>query len=159
MSASSARPNRRTALRLGGGIIGLAVGIGAGVLDRQASPDEKSQATNFDLGSRPATTTSSRSTTTSIDTSIGLPPIQVGEVTSGVIVIGEAYMRVEPGEADVRTLLTKLPALDGDVVASAKAMIESDFSTGNVVSIDGWIFARSEARAAAVLALTCGNEC
>ena len=83
----------------------------------------------------------------------------MGEVTSGVIAIGEAYMSVEPTEADLGALLAALPAPDGDVVAAARAMIKADFSTGNVVSIDGWVLARSEARAAAVLALTCGNEC
>ena len=73
--------------------------------------------------------------------------------------MGEGYLRAVPEEADLATLLAALPAPDGDVVAAARRRIAADFTTGDTVTVDGWLLSRSESRAAAVLALVCVEQC
>lgn len=160
----SDRLNRRTVLRFGGGVIALAVGIGVGVVDRRLSkvtPENTAANTLLPNASATSTTTTVPATTTAVtpNTTPSSIPIITDEVTNGVIAVGRAYLQQEPSEADLDTLLRALPALDGDVVTAARGLITADFKTRNIVTIDGWVLARSEARAAAVLTLACSDEC
>ena len=214
------RLDRRAALRLGGGVIALAVGIGAGILDRRRpsldSPGagmgeppgpEASQAAPSPVPTSPAPPDSAANSASAASTpnnqsdhsdrptpddraaesdhpmpddrpaqsddrpaqSDDRPaqsdqsdqpepqpepePVAPGVVAAGVIAVGEAYLRAVPEEADLAALLAALPAPDGDVVAAARRYVKADFESGRIVAVDGWMLARSEARAAAALAL------
>lgn len=150
-------PDRRTALRFGGGIVALAVGVGAGVVDRRLDSDSGSGGP----ADSPATTTSAgpSSTTSTTTTSTTVPPLVPDAVPAGVVTIGLAHMAERPREADLASLLTLLPSPDGDVTAAAQARVADDFEAGDTVVLDGWVLAVSEARAAAVLALLCTGQC
>ncbi len=68
--------------------------------------------------------------------------------------IGRRYVELTPGESTRATLGPLLPqgAVDGSgavVWSVVAASTSDDYATGDVVTIDGWRFARSEARAAA----------
>ncbi len=72
--------------------------------------------------------------------------------------VGEAYLELVPEEASEEALTAKLPAIDADVavepqIAVLRSRIESDFATGDVLTVDGWLLSRTEARAAALVAL------
>lgn len=159
----TSRIDRRTALRVGGGVIVLAVGIGAGVVGRRLSRVTSDDTAGSSLLSPSpiSTTTTAPATTTTTTPDVTQSPIQVvyDEVTDGVLAVGQAYLLQEPSEADLETLLMALPAPDGDVATAARGLISADFKARNTVTIDGWVLARSEARAAAVLALVCSDEC
>jgi hypothetical protein len=151
-------PSRRSILRLGGGLVALAVGVGAGIIDRRhrAGPGSTEPA--------PTTTTTPPSTTATTTlpvetTSTTTVPLVVGDVAPGVLAVGAAYLAESPDEADLATLLALLPSPDGDVVATARALISAEFSAGATIVLDGWVLARSEARAAAVLSLACADSC
>lgn len=73
--------------------------------------------------------------------------------------LGKRYFRTYPKERDY-DLLTNL-VFGADMPSDAEALrqilasrCKIDFSCGNVVTIDGWIMARSEARACALSTLT-----
>ncbi len=152
--------DRRTVLRLGGGVVALAVGIGAGVLDRrsddgpEAAPEPSGPTASSSSTTTTITTTSAPPTTTST-----VPPVAPDEVPPGVIAIGIAYLSLRPDEADLETLLGLLPSPDGDVVASARTRVADDFTAARTVDVDGWVLAESEGRAAAVLSLVCSPSC
>lgn len=79
--------------------------------------------------------------------------------------IGLAYLRVHPEEASEAGLLAAVAgrsavarALNAapDAAAVFRIMddvVRADFATGEIVKCDGWILAKSEARACALLAL------
>lgn len=177
----SRRIDRRTALRLGGGVIAVAVGVGAGVLDRRSRRGETAPRTVDPVTPGPAPDPAAGTATTSAAPpqakphapggaqppadndgaahEAAAPQIAVGDVPEGVIVVGEGYLRAMPEEADLATLLAALPAPDGDVAAAARRRIAADFVNGDTVAVDGWLLSRSEARAAAALALACAEQC
>ncbi len=74
--------------------------------------------------------------------------------------VGRRYLRDHPDEADVAVLLDALPAL-GDAapadpttqLAVLRDQVAADYESGDVVEVDGWILALTEARAAALYAL------
>ena len=78
--------------------------------------------------------------------------------SDGIAALGRAYLRRHPHESHAPRLLRQLPE-----VRSAHAVrpqlprltstIVADFDTGRVVNVDGWELARTEARAAAAIAL------
>lgn len=137
----SPRVDRRTALRAGGGALAIVLGVGAGWLDRRGG--------GGDAASPTATTT------TTVATSGEFP--DVGEVDPGILVVGTRYLATHPDENDLATLLAALPPVDDDPVTAAAARLRDDFARGETVVVDGWVLARSEARAAAILALACGT--
>ena len=77
---------------------------------------------------------------------------------TAIAALGRAYLRRHPHESHAPRLLRQLPD-----VRSAHAVrpqlprltstIVADFDTGRVVNVDGWELARTEARAAAAIAL------
>jgi hypothetical protein len=76
----------------------------------------------------------------------------------GVVTLGKAYLKAHPGEANRRFLLAHLPGIDatqpvrGQLPSLARPAA-LDFGAGQVVTVQGWQFSRTEARAAAAVAL------
>lgn len=79
--------------------------------------------------------------------------------------VGEAYLRVRPEEASVDVLLAALPAgaTGPDASATAVALpeapdvdaaVRADHAAGRVVEVDGWRFAETAGRLAALAHLT-----
>ena len=76
----------------------------------------------------------------------------------GVAALGRVYLRRHPAEAHPTRLLRQLPAVRSahpvrPQLPRLTSTIVADFDTGRVVNVDGWELARSEARAAAAIAL------
>lgn len=148
--------SRRQVLRLGsGGALALVIGAGAGWLDRADRAPESTAPLN---GSADATTTSTTIATTTTTTK----PVTVsgiGEVDPRIIALGQRVVEVT-GEDDVAELLARLPTADpaSDPLQSAAARIRADFEQSDTITVDGWILAASEARAAAVIALACSDS-
>lgn len=143
--------DRRAALRVGGGALALVLGVGAGWLDRR---DDETSAPP----TAPSTTAATTATTDGPGTTIDLPGVT--DVDPGILVVGARYLATHPDDADPEALLAALPPVDGDPTAAAAALVRSDFARGDTVVVDGWVLARSEARASAILALACnGAEC
>lgn len=77
---------------------------------------------------------------------------------SGARLIGKAYLSAYPDERDRILILKELlgPAKlrgPGDLRRRIAKCREEDFIKGEVVVVDGWILAKSEARAAALTVL------
>ena len=76
----------------------------------------------------------------------------------GVSVLGAAYLKAYPHEADTTFLVARLPGVDPtrrvrhQLPALAPA-ITADFVAGRVVTVQGWQLSRTEARAAAAVTL------
>lgn len=75
-----------------------------------------------------------------------------------IIEVGKAYMKQFPNEKSERKLVLSLSI---DTVAEQttstemlRQQIASDFNNGNLVTIDGWILSRTEARQCALFSLT-----
>jgi len=76
----------------------------------------------------------------------------------GVVALGKAYLKTHPGEADLELLLRRLPGVDAtrDLRTQLPALsgaISKDFRVGRLVTVQGWQLSRTEARAAAAVAL------
>ena len=76
----------------------------------------------------------------------------------GVVALGKAYLKTHPGEAHLEVLLGRLPGVDttSDLRTQLPALsgaITKDFRAGRVVTVQGWQLSRTEARAAAAVAL------
>ena len=76
----------------------------------------------------------------------------------GVVRLGKAYLRAYPREADTEFLLTRLPGIDPTQrvrpqMPTLVPAITQDFETGRVITVQGWQLSRTEARAAAAVAL------
>ena len=76
----------------------------------------------------------------------------------GVVVLGKAYLRAYPGEADPTFLLARLPGIDTKQrvrpqMPTLVPAFTKDFASGRVVTVQGWQLSRTEARAAAAVAL------
>lgn len=146
--------SRRGVLKLGSGAaLAVVIAGGAGWLDRRGSADGQASIDIADL--TPSTSSTSTSTTTTS------PPVvigEIGEVDAAIITLGRRVIEVT-GENDLATLLATLPVDDGDPLERAAIQVRDDFRAGNTIVVDGWVLAASEARAAAALALICGDEC
>jgi hypothetical protein len=76
----------------------------------------------------------------------------------GVVALGNAYLKAHRREADRKFLLDRLPGIDTtrDVrsqLPALSAAITDDFRAGRLVTVQGWQLSRTEARAAAAVAL------
>ncbi len=92
------------------------------------------------------------------------PVIPAGAATGGVIAVGRAFLASRPDESDMTALMHSLRAHDSDPVerdpvAAASRLVGADFRSGRMVELDGWVLSVSEARAAAVVALSCAESC
>jgi hypothetical protein len=74
--------------------------------------------------------------------------------------VGEAYRAAYPDEDDVEVLEAALPRFEGltgqqvqDQLSTLRDQVRADFAEGNVVMVDGWLLAATEARAAALVSL------
>jgi hypothetical protein len=74
--------------------------------------------------------------------------------------LGRIYLKEHPAEQDAALLRSRLPrgcdnsssnSFDCDAFANRRA---ADFAAGDTVLLDGWVFARSEARLLALTALS-----
>lgn len=71
-------------------------------------------------------------------------------VPDGVRVVGRRYRAIHPDdELDLAIDLASLP--DDAAVAALGDAVAADFAAGRIVVVDGWVLARTEARAAALL--------
>lgn len=149
--------SRRQVLRLGsGGALALVIGAGVGWLDR--SHNRGPESVSPLSGTTGATTTSTTVGTTTTTTE----PITVsgiGEVDPRIITLGQRVVEVT-GENDIAELLAQLPTAerDSDPLERAAARVRADFEQSDTITVDGWVLAASEARAAAVIALACSES-
>ena len=72
--------------------------------------------------------------------------------------LGRAYLRRHPRESRAALLLRELPGMRSTHAVRPQlpgltSTIVDDFDAGRVVNVDGWELARTEARAAAAIAL------
>lgn len=73
------------------------------------------------------------------------------EVPEGLVVIGTRYRELHPDD-DPSVIGADLPPDDPAAGLAALAQrVRADFAAGDTVDVDGWVLARTEARAAAVL--------
>jgi hypothetical protein len=87
-------------------------------------------------------------------------PSVIAHRADGLAALGTAYLATYPGDLDLDGLFDAVPPLAGatsrgDVRAALPAVAEAarrDFAEGRVVVVDNWRLARTEARAAALLA-------
>lgn len=79
------------------------------------------------------------------------------EPTSGLVAIGSRYRELYPDD-DPSAVGDAVPEADGDEGVALDVVfteqVRADFDAGDIVDVDGWVLARSEARVAALLA-TC----
>ncbi|MDW3218549.1 MAG: hypothetical protein R8F63_08020 [Acidimicrobiales bacterium] len=136
--------SRRAVLKIGGGgALALLIGGAAGWLDRR---DDDATAPG------PA-----GSTTTTPDDCDGPELIEgIGAVGSGILTLGAAAIATH-GWDDLDELLADVPDPTADPLAQAAAITAAEFRAGDTVQVDGWVLGRSEARAAAALALMDGG--
>ncbi|MGK2930314.1 MAG: hypothetical protein ACSLFO_12135 [Acidimicrobiales bacterium] len=76
----------------------------------------------------------------------------IPDVPAGLVAIGTRYRELHPDD-DIHAVASG--SSDGDPASILAQLIErvrADFDAGDVVDVDGWMLARTEARAAAVLA-------
>ena len=72
--------------------------------------------------------------------------------------IGAKYLETHPSETDVDFLVTKIfgnapPTVPRELASRLRERCKADFHDNNIVVLDGWILARSEARACALTSL------
>lgn len=73
---------------------------------------------------------------------------EVDRALRGLAIIGVRYRELHPDDDPVAAL-GDLP--DVDQLGRLAERVTADFAAGDVVDVDGWILARTEARAAAAL--------
>jgi hypothetical protein len=78
---------------------------------------------------------------------------------SGARALGNQYLRAHTEEANLGILLDLLGAESGTIELDAlrrkiAQRVADDFLVGRIVHVDGWVLARTEARACAIAALT-----
>ena len=83
----------------------------------------------------------------------------IGEVDPRIVTLGQRVIEVT-GENDIAELLAQLPTVDpnSDPLERAAARVRGDFEQSDTITVDGWVLAASEARAAAVIALLCSES-
>lgn len=128
-------PTRRTALKVGGGALALVLGVGAGWVDRRGRPEAAPPD--------------------------ALAPPQVipgfGEVSGGILALGDRVIETQ-GWDDLDALLSALPDPSGDPFAQAQDVTRAEFRAGDTITVDGWVLARSEAQATAIVSLICAGD-
>jgi hypothetical protein len=74
--------------------------------------------------------------------------------------VGESYRSAYPDEDDVEVLEAALPDFEGlsgrevqDRLDTLNQQVRADFAAGDIVNVDGWLLAVTEARAAALVSL------
>ena len=72
--------------------------------------------------------------------------------------IGRRYLTLYPEEADIDHLWTRLaglsaPSSSDELGVRLEKLRQQDFEEGEIAIVDGWILARTEARACALLTL------
>jgi hypothetical protein len=122
--------------------------LAAGGAVAVAAAHELLHPTSAGADAEPASRQAARTTT----------PSQANAASDGVVVLGHAYLQANPKEADQKYLLAHLPGIDAtrDVRSQLPALqpaVVADFTAGRVVSVEGWQLSRTEARAAAAVAL------
>lgn len=75
----------------------------------------------------------------------------VPDVPAGLLAIGVRYRELQPDD-EIHAIGSGLPDGAADALAELAGRVRADFEAGDVVDVDGWVLARTEARAAAVLA-------
>lgn len=135
---------RRDALRVGSGAaLALVIGGAAGWVDRR-DPSE--------------TTTSGLSPTSTTSTTTSAVPVEIPDLPAAIdpaiIALGQRVIATT-GEDDLDALLRALPGVSDDPLVDAAAVVRDEFAQRRSISVDGWVLAESEARAAAVIALLC----
>lgn len=88
---------------------------------------------------------------------------QIFDDLSAVGGVGRKYLQNYRSESDVNFLVIKVfgsspPTEPGRLASRLGERCKTDFHTGNVVILDGWILARSEVRACAIITLTMRND-
>ena len=128
-------PTRRTALKVGGGALALVLGVGAGWVDRRGRPEAAPPD--------------------------ALAPPQVipgfGEVSGGILALGDRVIETQ-GWDDLDALISALPDPSGDPFAQAQDVTRAEFRAGDTITVDGWVLARSEAQATAIVSLICAGD-
>ncbi|MDG2027347.1 MAG: hypothetical protein P8J50_09575 [Acidimicrobiales bacterium] len=136
-------PTRRTALKVGGGgALALVLGVGAGWVDRRGRPEAAPP-------DAPAPTTTSTA-----------PPQVIpgfGEVSGGILALGDRVIATQ-GWDDLDALISALPDPSGDPFAQAQDVTRAEFRAGDTITVDGWVLARSEAQATAIVSLICAGD-
>jgi hypothetical protein len=111
-----------------------------------------------------ATSSASGEVTTTTQPGTTLPPstlppqtVPNGDPTGsleGVHALGRAYLREHPEEADADRLAADLGIEGRPDLPQLAERVAAEFAAGDVVAVDGWRLAVSEARAAALMFLT-----
>jgi hypothetical protein len=125
------------------------IGGVAGWLDRRGGDPAPAASVGTDTTTPPAAPPLATTTTP--------PPVvipEIGEIDSGIVALGRRVVEIT-GETELGPLVALLPAGDGDPVERAAAQVRREFLDSRTVTVDGWVLAVSEARAAAVIALLC----
>lgn len=151
--------SRRQIVRLGSGAaLALVIGGGTAWLDR---------ARNQTSNPNPATNTSTSSTTTTLPTTTttAIEIDGIANIDPRIIKIGQRVVEVT-GEGDINKLFAQLAIADAnlsgdpssddvgaDPLTRASNHIRTEFLAGDTITVDGWLLAASEARAAAIIAL------
>ncbi len=93
-------------------------------------------------------------------TSPNLPPARPVTPLEGVARVGEVYLETSPAPGDAAGLRAALPELTAEDAAGVldqfpalTTRIRNDFATGSIEVLEGWILARTEVQAAALVAL------
>lgn len=147
--------SRRSVLKIGGGgALALVIGGVAGWLDRRDDTPADGAPPTTSSPSGPSTTTTSQPATSAAP--VVLP--NVGAVDPGIIALGQRVVATT-GWSDLGALLAAVPAPEDDPIAQAATVVRDEFRAGDTVDVDGWVLARSEARAAAIVALICEDAC
>jgi hypothetical protein len=116
------------------------------------------------------------STLLRLSLAVGLCASSRGRIASGLealyrgddatVELGRTYLRMEPGESDQATLarLIAAPELGSSTLPGPEAIrrlvarqVQEDFDRSDVVSVRGWLLARTEARICALAALRSGR--
>lgn len=146
--------SRRRVLRVGsGGALALLIGVGAGALDRRSGREADGTAPE-------SIRVSSTDTTTTSTTTTAAPVVvaEIGEIDPAIVTLGRRVIEAT-GVDDLDVLLGSLPGADGNPLERAAARVRDDFRAGDTMVIDGWVLASSEGRAAAAIAILCGDAC
>lgn len=145
------RISRRSAMRalLLGGAATVAITGGYVVLTARDDRDRADDDTPESDG--PTTTTVALRS----EVDLGLTPAE-----RSLVAVGRRYLEAHPDEASVAFLLRALPQLGADIpsdpatgLGGLRDQVTEDFAAGDIVSVDGWSLARTEARAAALYAI------
>lgn len=83
----------------------------------------------------------------------------IGDLTrehQSAIAVGRRYLEAHPEERDPLVLLTLLGfdlTSAASIRATVRARSRADFASGDIVILDGWVLARTESRAFALMVL------